>query len=93
VEPVLFAVDEDERALDDVERELVDRYSRGYRVVCVSSAGEAMVELQGLKEAGKDVALVLAAQSLERTTGSELLGAGPLRRSSRRWRGGRSSIT
>ena len=34
--PVLFAVDEDERSLREVERELVDRYSRSYRVVCVS---------------------------------------------------------
>jgi len=74
VDPVLFAVDEDERALHDVERELVDRYSRSYRVVCLSSAGEATAELGALAEAGEDVALVLAAQSLEETTGSELLG-------------------
>jgi thioredoxin reductase (NADPH) len=72
--PVLFAIDEDERALRDVERELVDRYSRSYRVVCASSAEQAMVELQALVEAGEDVALVLAAQSLDGTTGSELLG-------------------
>lgn len=43
--PVLFAIDEDERFLRDVERELVDRYARSYRVVCVSSAKDAMVEL------------------------------------------------
>jgi thioredoxin reductase (NADPH) len=74
VAPVLFAVDEDERALRDLERELVDRYSGSYRVVCVSSATEAMAELRGLEAAGEDVALVLAAQSLEGMTGSELLG-------------------
>jgi thioredoxin reductase (NADPH) len=74
VDPVLFAVDEDERALHDVERELVDRYSRSYRVVCVSSAKEAMAELQALGARGEDVALVLAAQSLGGMTGSELLG-------------------
>jgi thioredoxin reductase (NADPH) len=72
--PVLFAIDEGERSLRDIERELVDRYSRGYRVVCVSSAEEAMAELQALKDAGEDVALVLAAQSLGGTTGGELLG-------------------
>ncbi len=74
MDPVLFAIDEDERALHVVERELVDRYSKGYRVVCASSAGEAMAELRALAEAGRDVALVLAAQSLAGTTGSELLG-------------------
>jgi thioredoxin reductase (NADPH) len=74
VDPVLFAVDEDERALHDVERELVDRYARSYRVVCVSSAEEAMAELEALAAAGEDVALVLAAQSLGGKPGGELLG-------------------
>jgi thioredoxin reductase (NADPH) len=72
--PVLFAVDEDAQSLRNVERELVDRYSRSYRVVCVSSAEDAMVELVALKAAGEDVALVLAAQSLGGEPGSELLG-------------------
>jgi thioredoxin reductase (NADPH) len=72
--PVLFAIDEDASALSVVERELVDRYARSYRVVCVSSSEEAMVELEELKDAGEDVALVLAAQTFEGTTGSELLG-------------------
>jgi thioredoxin reductase (NADPH) len=71
--PVLFAIDEDASSLPDVERELVDRYSRSYRVVCVSSAEKAMVELEALAAAGEDVALVLAAQWLSQTTGSELL--------------------
>jgi thioredoxin reductase (NADPH) len=74
VNPVLFAVDEDQRALRDLERELVDRYSRNYRVVCVSSAEEAMVELRALKAAEEDVALVLAAPSLGGKGGGELLG-------------------
>jgi thioredoxin reductase (NADPH) len=60
--PVLVAVDEDAHALREVERELVDRYSRSYRVVCVSSAEQAMVELELLADAEEDVALVLAAQ-------------------------------
>lgn len=72
--PVLFAIDEDERALRVVERELVDRYSRSYRVLCVSSAEEAMAELEALADAGDDVALVLAAQSFEGMAGSDLLG-------------------
>ena len=62
------------RALRDVERELVDRYARSYRVVCVASAGEAMAELEALAAAGEDVALVLAAKSFKGMAGSELLG-------------------
>ena len=72
-DPVLFAVDEDEHLLRDIERELVDRYSRSYRVVCVTSAAKAMAELRALKEAGDDVALVLAAQSCGEMSGTELL--------------------
>jgi thioredoxin reductase (NADPH) len=72
--PVLFAIDEDERSLREVERELVDRYSRSYRVVCASAAEEAMAELEALAAAGEDVALVLATQRLGQTTGGELLG-------------------
>jgi thioredoxin reductase (NADPH) len=72
--PILFAVDEDDAALREVERELLDRYSRSYRVVCAASAEEAMTELGKLKAADEDVALVLAAQSLAGMTGSELLG-------------------
>jgi thioredoxin reductase (NADPH) len=72
--PVLFVIDEDQSSLSEVERELVDRYARSYRVVCVSSAKDAMVELEALAAAGEDVALVLAAHSFGETTGIEVLG-------------------
>ncbi len=73
--PVLLAVDEDSAALGVVERELVDRYARSYRVVCVASAEEARAELEALAAAGEDVALVLAAQWIGETSGGELLGS------------------
>ena len=73
-QPVLFAVDEDERLLRDIERELVDRYSRSYRIVCACSSEEALAELEALREAGEDVALVLAAQGCGAMRGVELLG-------------------
>ena len=73
--PVLLAVDEDEKSLADVERELRDRYERSYRIVCLGSAPEAEAELSRIADAGEDVALVLAADSLGDTPGSELLGA------------------
>ena len=113
--PVLFAVDEDADLLADVERELVNRYSRSYRIIGASSIAEAMEELEGLATAGSDVALVLAGHSFEDMSGCEFLGrvrdlhahaqrglliewgswgtAKQRRRSSRGWRGGRSSTT
>jgi thioredoxin reductase (NADPH) len=71
--PVLVAVDEDARALQDVERELRDRYARHYRVVCMRSSREARACLEDLAAAGEEVALVLAGQALSGMTGSELL--------------------
>jgi thioredoxin reductase (NADPH) len=72
--PVLLAVDEDERALRLVERELLDRYSRSYHVLCVSSAEAALGQLESLAAAGESVALVLAARGFAGMTGGELLG-------------------
>lgn len=72
--PVLFAVDENQESLQAIEAELLDRYGRGYRVVCVGSAPEAEAELERLAEAGEEVALVLAAEELGGAPGSELLG-------------------
>src|SRR5215216_2786670 len=72
--PVLFAIDEDEGLLHQLERELVSRYAQSYRVVCVSSRDEAAAELEALAAAGEDVALVLAPQGIQGTSGSELMG-------------------
>jgi thioredoxin reductase (NADPH) len=72
--PVLLAVDDDPAALGDVERELVHRYSRDYRVVCTSSPADALATLHTARDDGEEVALVLAAQNLSGTTGTELLG-------------------
>ncbi len=72
--PVLFAVDDDAEALRAVERELVDRYDRSYRVVCAGSAGDAVAELSALADAGEEVALALATPQLSGAAGSDLLG-------------------
>src|SRR5918912_4419509 len=71
--PVLLAVEEDASALQDVERELRDRYARHYRVMCMRSSHEARATLEDLAAAAEDVALVLAGQWLSGITGSELL--------------------
>ena len=71
--PVLLAVDADPAALGDLERELRARYEGHYRVHCMGSAEEALATLTQLSEAEEQVALVLAAQWLSGSTGSELL--------------------
>ena len=71
--PVLVAVDEDPDVLAEVETQLVQRYGRDYLVECLRDPVEALRTLEGLQEAGADVALVLAGQSLSATTGDELL--------------------
>jgi thioredoxin reductase (NADPH) len=71
--PVLVAVDEDADALEDVERELRDRYERQYRVVCMRSSREARACLEQLATDGEEVALVLAGPRLDGRSGTELL--------------------
>jgi thioredoxin reductase (NADPH) len=72
--PVLVAIDEDPGFLREVERQLLDRYARSYRVVCARSTRDALATLERLAAAGDEVALVLAGQSLTGMTGSQLLG-------------------
>jgi thioredoxin reductase (NADPH) len=71
--PVLIAVDDDPEARKRIRAELSRRYSADYRVACANSAEAAMHELRRAREAGSDVALVLADHWLGATTGSELL--------------------
>lgn len=74
--PVIFAVDENEASLLGIESQLLDRYGRGYRVVCVGTRAEAEAEaeLALLADSGEDLALVLAGDTLAGAPGSELLG-------------------
>jgi len=71
--PVILAIDKDPDGLASLERELQDRYARHYQIVCLRSADEGRARLERLAAAGEEVALVLAAQWLEGTTGSKLL--------------------
>ena len=71
--PALVAVDEDSDALREVERELLDRYARHYRVISMRTSDEALACLEELAGAGDEVALVLAGQELSGMTGVELL--------------------
>jgi thioredoxin reductase (NADPH) len=71
---VILAVDEDQASLHEVEGELRQRYERDYRVVTADSSRDALARLEEVREAGEDIALVLAAQWLDEMSGSELLG-------------------
>ena len=72
--PWLFAVHDDPVVLDDLQRELDDRYGRHYQVRGFPSS-EALNHLAQLAESDEErVALVLAGQRLSGTTGSDLLG-------------------
>ena len=71
--PALIAIDDNPEALRDVERELSERYGHHYEVECLRSPRDALVRLEARAESGADVALVLAGQWLDGTTGSDLL--------------------
>jgi thioredoxin reductase (NADPH) len=74
-EPVLLAVDDDADSLAAVERELRERYSRDYTVLCERSCHAALDTLERLRAEGQPVALVLSGQWLSTgMTGAELLG-------------------
>jgi len=72
-DPVILAVDADPAGLAGVERELLDRYSRHYDVVCTASAAEARDRLTQFRENGNDVAVVLAGKEVDDPSCSELL--------------------
>ncbi|HEX5848803.1 MAG TPA: FAD-dependent oxidoreductase [Rubrobacter sp.] len=71
--PVLLAVDEDERALRGISRELHKRYGEDYQVSCEKSPRAALQRLRDLEESGEEVALVLADQWMAEMSGTDFL--------------------
>ncbi len=71
--PVVLAVGDDPATLRPVEHELRKRYQADYDLHVAGSAEEALATLTEVREAGGDVALVLADQRLQGTTGIEFL--------------------
>jgi thioredoxin reductase (NADPH) len=72
--PTILAIDADEGSLRAIEGELLERYRVSYRVVCVATAAAAEAELGRVADAGEEVALVLAGESLPGAPGREILG-------------------
>jgi thioredoxin reductase (NADPH) len=73
VRPVIFAVDDDPGVIKLIGDELTKRYGHEYQVVTARAASTSLAQLEGMREAGGRVALVLADQWLPDSTGSELL--------------------
>jgi len=71
--PVLLVVDEDRESLHRTEEQLSRRYGGDYSVRAERSAHAALAALESLREEGAPVALVLADQWLEETSGAHLL--------------------
>ena len=71
--PVLVVVEQQPDVLREVKRELTNRYLADYRVVCLRSRDEALAALEEVAEAGGQVALVLAGESLADAPGTALL--------------------
>jgi thioredoxin reductase (NADPH) len=71
--PVVLAVDDDPAALQPVERELRNRYQADYDLHFAGSAEEALAILSEIREAGGEVALVLAEQWMQGMTGIDFL--------------------
>ena len=70
--PVLLAVEDDDPTRERLTREL-GRYSADYRVLCLGSPLGALAELDRLRRAGGEVALVLADQWMPERCGVDVL--------------------
>jgi thioredoxin reductase (NADPH) len=71
--PAIFAVAADTAELGRLTNELQRRYGEDYRVVCEKSAHAAMEQIEGMRDTGERIALVLADQWMPELKGSELL--------------------
>ena len=75
--PVILVVDDEEEARGRVTRELGRRLSNDYRIAAEATADAALVLLRELRDAGEEVALVLADQWMPGRTGTEVLAGVP----------------
>ncbi|HXB16701.1 MAG TPA: FAD-dependent oxidoreductase [Solirubrobacteraceae bacterium] len=71
--PAIVAVEQDREVLAALESQLIRRYDRDYRVVCLLDPGEARRRFAEMRDTGVEVALVLIGQSLPSGTPEELL--------------------
>ncbi|HZG67080.1 MAG TPA: hypothetical protein VEZ12_10075, partial [Herpetosiphonaceae bacterium] len=67
--PIILVVADDRTALRSVDRALRQRYARSYEIICVPSAGAALLQLNELQADAREVALVLADQWMSEMAG------------------------
>jgi thioredoxin reductase (NADPH) len=72
--PRILVVEDEREVRARIRGELERRYGSDYRVRCVGSATDALARLEGWREAGDRVALVLADQWMPDMLGEEFLG-------------------
>ncbi len=74
VKPILFAVHEQTRELETIQRELASRYGTDYEIICEESVASALVRLDDLRAtAGPQVLVLFAAEEMNAMTGIEYL--------------------
>jgi thioredoxin reductase (NADPH) len=71
--PRVLVVEDESEVRARIRGELERRYGADYRVRCVGSAVDALAKLEGWREAGDPVALVLADQWMPDMTGEDFL--------------------
>lgn len=71
--PIIFAIDDDPQVLQAIQHDLRQQYRKKYRILCTSSAHEALDTLPELKKKGEEVALFLSDQRMPSITGVEFL--------------------
>ena len=71
--PIIFSIDDDPQVLQAIQHDLRQQYRKKYRILCTSSAQEALDSLPELKKKGEEVALFLSDQRMPSMTGVEFL--------------------
>ena len=73
MKPRIFLVDDDEAALERLRHDLHRRYSADYEIADTTSVAEALTQLDKLRRADIEVALLIADQWMPDVTGTEFL--------------------
>ena len=73
MKPHFFLLDDDAEALDRLQEDLIRRYGADYEVEGVTSAAEALNRLRELRDAGEEIAVMVADQWMPEMTGCEFL--------------------
>ena len=71
--PIIFSIDDDPQVLQAIQYDLRQQYRKKYRILCTSSAREALDSLKELKKKGEEVALFLSDQRMPEMSGVEFL--------------------